>query len=187
VAVKIDPGDRPAVERLRKMLASLPRETGETVGDLVVVDDGAEELEEIFNLMSRKNLLYRVAKSPDPRVRLNVRVGSKECPKELAGDPEEFSLRMRERVDKGRLLRVWGAETVLGRVTRQGRGLRVHLLHYGNGTLEGIRLRVRGNFAAGRLWAAEFPDARLEEWENVDGGVEFYLPAIAAYAAIDLE
>jgi hypothetical protein len=181
VAVKIDPEERPAVERLRAMLAAMPRETGETVGDLIVVDDGAEELEEICNLMSRKNLLYRVAKAPDPRARINIRVGSKECPKDLAGDPEKFSLRMRERLGQGRLLRIWGAETVLGRVTRQGRGLRVHLLHYGNGTLEGIRLRVRGNFNGGRLWAAEFPDARL------DGGVEFYLPAIAAYAAIDLE
>ena len=45
------------------------------IANIGVLDDGSPSLGEVMNLLSRRNLLYRVVTKPDSSLDLNVKVG----------------------------------------------------------------------------------------------------------------
>lgn len=184
--VRPDPQD---LAPLGRMLAFLRQAQGPelpALANVAVVDDGSETSAEVLNLLARRNLLFKVTKTPDPAL-LTVRIGSPEYPLDEAGDPFAVAVKVRQNLtDEKRLVRIFGSEVVLVRLTGDGERARLHLLNYGRRPVRGLRVRVLGDYASGRL--AAFGAARdvLADWSASNGAAEFTVPAIDTYAVVDL-
>lgn len=180
--------DLPAFGRMLAFLRGMESAELPALGNIGIVDDGSAETGEVLNLLARRNLLARVVAAPDPKYELNVRIGSNDYPKEQAADPSAFaSLIRRKLTDEKRLLRVYGSDVVLGRLTGDATHVRLHLINYGGGKVEGLRVRVRGVYARGTLAAFTVKSAALIEYNTADDGTEFTIPEMDVYAVVDLK
>jgi hypothetical protein len=184
--IRADPS---GLDRFGSMLRFLGKVDGPALEPRVnigFVDDGSAEAGEVMNLMIRRNLLFRIVAAPDTRLDLNVRLGSPEFPRTAAANPSEFAALIRRKLtDAKRLLRIFGSEVVIGRLTGDGSQARVHLLNYGGKRLEGVHVRVAGAYRSARVLtpAGDGPAADLF---TAGGATEFSVPALDAYAIIDL-
>src|SRR5581483_8376357 len=104
------------------------------VADIGFIDDGSPVAGEVLNMLVRDNLLVSVVTRPDPHLKLTVRLGSKEFPLQDARNPVVMEHEIRARLtDEKRLVRIYGSEVVLARLTELPDGVRVHLLNYAGG------------------------------------------------------
>jgi hypothetical protein len=180
--------DLPEFGRMLAFLRDMESAELPALGNIGIIDDGSEETGEVLNLLARRNLLARVVTAPDPKYELNVRIGSNDYPKEQAADPSAFaSLIRRKLTDEKRLLRMYGSDVVLGRLTGDATHVRLHLINYGGGKVEGLRVRVRGAYAHGTLAAFTVKSAALIDYNTADDGTEFTIPEMDAYAVVDLK
>jgi hypothetical protein len=187
-AIHPEARDLPALGRMLVFLRGLESADLPGLANIGIMDDGSAVTGEVLNLLARRNLLARVVTAPDPKLDLNVRIGSKEYPREQAADPSAFAARIRRKLtDEKRLLRIYGSDVVLGRLTGDAARLRVHLINYGGGKVEGLRVRVRGVYAHGTLAAFAAKDAGLLDYASTDDGTEFTIPAMDVYAVVDLK
>lgn len=185
--LRIDPADLESLGRMLAFLAQLPAAELPEIADLAVVDDGTPLVGEVMNLLARRNLLFRVVKTPSPEFRLNVRIGDPEYPQKEAADPSAFALKVRRRLgDEQRGLRVYGSEVVIGRLTGEAARARLHLLNYGGRELDSVRVRVRGAWGEGEAWVAGRGRVPLEDYAVSEGTTEFSLSGAPAYAVIEL-
>jgi hypothetical protein len=185
--LKIDPADLNDVGAMLSFLAGLPAADLPPVADLAVVDDGSPVTGEVMNLLARRNLLFEVVKTPSPRFRVNIAVGSREYPVEDAADPSAFALKVRRQLtDEQRTLRVYGSEVVLARLTGDASRMRLHLLNYGGRDVEGLRIRLRGAYREDAAYVAGAGRVPLQDLTVADGATEFSIPRLATYAVIDL-
>jgi hypothetical protein len=146
-----------------------------------VLDDGSDTLAEVLNLMARHNLLFHVVPAADLKYDLNIR----QVP--ANADPYEFAMQIRRQLtDEKRLLRIYGSNLVLARLTGDAAQARLHLLNYGKGTVKGLRVRVLGSYPQGKLSAYGHPHAALEDYTVQDGATEFTIPEMGTYAVVDL-
>lgn len=176
--LKIAPADLDAFKETIEFLRSIPERNLPEVADFGIIDDGSERAGEILNLLTRRNLLYKAVRTPDPKLRFTVPAN--------ADDPHLFAAKIRERLsDDQRSLRIYGSEVVLCRLLSNGTEARVHLLNYGRRPLEGVRLRVRGDFKHGKLYGRG-SDKPFDDWQAADGFTEFSIPEIGTYAVVDL-
>jgi hypothetical protein len=176
--LKIDSADLDGLGAMLQFLHSIPEQTLPDVADFGFIDDGSERAGEVLNLLSRRNLLYRIVRAPDPQLRLNVTASS--------DDPNLFAAKVREQLkDDQRSLRVYGSEVVLCRLVGDRSQLRIHILNYGGRTVSGVRLRVRGSYARGKLYSTA-ADKGLHDYAVADGFTEFSLPELGPYALVDL-
>jgi len=183
-----EPRDLAAFGEMLAFLKSIDQPALPVMANFAIIDDGSDEMAEVLNLLSRRNLLYRVVRAPDPAYDLNVQIGAKDFPKDEALDPSAFATLVRQKLtDEKRLLRIYGSEVVLGKLNGNGRRLRVHLINYGGGKVDGLRVRVLGTYQHGKLAAFGIKNPALEDYEVADGGTEFTIPAMGAYAVVDLE
>jgi hypothetical protein len=179
--------DIPTVLQMLSFLAAVDQPAKPVLANIGLVDNGAPELPEIMNLLARRNLMYRVVRQPDKSLDLNVEIGSRDFPAQEAKNPYELAQKIRAKLgDDKRTLRLFNSSTVLGRVTADSSGTRVHLLNYGTRPVSWVQVRVRGKYAPGRLRAFGAPDAALADFAIRDGGTEFTVPVLNAYAVIDL-
>ena len=51
-----------------------------------------------MNLLTRRNLLYKVVPAPDRTLDLNVQLGTPDFPEEAAANPYEFAARVRAKL-----------------------------------------------------------------------------------------
>ena len=185
--VRPDPADLDLFGRMLAFLRGIDRPRMPGLANIGIIDDGSEETGEVLNLLARRNLLFRIIRAPDPRYDLVVRIGSPEYPKSEAADPYSFAQALRQKLgDERRLLRIYGSEVVLGRLTGEPGRARLHLLNYGGRKIGGLRVRVRGEYAKGTLAAFGIENSALQDYTVADGGTEFTIPEMLAYAAIDL-
>jgi hypothetical protein len=183
----IDPADLEPVGRMLAFLASLPDSSLPGAADVAVVDDASPPVAEILNLMARRNLLFEVVRKEVPGVALNVRIGSKEFPRDEAEDPEAVALAVRRRLtDEMRSLRIYGSEVVLARLTRDAGHARLHLMNYGGRMIDGLRVRLLGSWAAAEAQAFGQGRIAAEDLVSADGATEFSLGLIGPYAVVDL-
>jgi hypothetical protein len=183
-----EPRDLPALGRMLAFLRGMVSTELPALANVGIIDDGSAATGEVLNLLARRNLLARVVTAPDPKLDLNVRIGSKEYPKEQAADPSAFaSLIRRKLTDEKRLLRLYGSDVVLGRLTGDGTRVRVQLINYGGGKVEGLRVRVRGAYAHGTFAAFGVKSAALIDYNTADDGTEFTIPEMDVYAVVDLK
>jgi hypothetical protein len=185
--LKIDPADVESLGKMMTFLAQLPANKLPDVADLAVVDDGSGPLGEVLNLLVRRNLFFRTVKAPDPNLRVNVKLGTKEYPMKEAGEPSALALKIRRQLtDEERTLRIFGSEAVIARLTGDAARLRLHLLNYGGRDIEGLRLRIRGVRPEGEAHVAGTGRVALQERAVVDGATEFTLPRLGTYGVVDL-
>lgn len=185
--LKIDPADLAALGRMLAFLSELPAADLPEVADLGVVDDGTPLTGEVMNLLVRRNLLFRVVDAPAPQWRVNVRLGTREYPKEEAADPSAFALKVRRQLtDHQRSLRIFGSEVVIGRLTGDAGRVRLHLLNYGGRETFGLRIRLKGRWAEGEAFVEGRGRTSLQDHVIADGATEFSLPAMGPYAVVEL-
>jgi hypothetical protein len=181
-------GLKPLGEMLHFLRTLKPAELP-AVANVGLIDDGTDESGEVLNLMTRRNLLVRVVDKPDPKLNLNVQIGTKEYSKDDASDPYTFAQKIRsELTDEKRALRIYGSEVVLGRLDGNGRQMRVHLLNYAAAgrPVRGIRVRVLGRYPKHELHGFGMAGAALADYEVTADATEFTLPDLKSYAVVDL-
>lgn len=170
------------VEELGKMmafLASIDKPAMRGLANIGVVDDGSESTAEVLNLMSRRNLQFRVLKKADPGFDLTV------TPKDVA-DPYEYAVEVRRKLgDDKRWVKLYGSEVVIARMTGDGGRARLHLLNYSRRNVDGLRVRVLGKW---KVSLAVFGAGKVEPAEPAqdDTGTEFSIPRLGTYAVVDL-
>lgn len=183
-----DPHDLSSFVQMLAFLKSIDQPAMPVMANIAIIDDGSEQTGEVLNLLFRRNLLYQIVAAPDPKYDLNVQIGTKEFPKEEALDPSAFATLVRQNLtDEKRLLRIYGSEVVLGKLNGDGGRVRVHLINYGGGKVEGLRVRVLGSYRHGKLAAFGIQNPVLTDYELTEGGTEFTIPGMGAYAVVDLE
>jgi hypothetical protein len=186
-ALKIDPADVQPLGEMLKFLEALPALDLPAVADFAVVDDGSAVVGEVMNLLARRNLLFEVVQAPSPRFQFTIRLGTPEYPREEAGDPSAFALKIRRQLtDDRRALRVYGSEVVICRLTAGGGRARLHLINYGGRDIDGLRIRVRGSYGGGEARVAGAGLVALQDQMVASGATEFSVPRLTTYAVIDL-
>ena len=187
VVLRIDPADVGALGAMLTFLEALPAVDLPTVADLAIVDDGSATTGEVMNLLARRNLLFQVVQAPSPRFPITIRIGTPDYPRQEAADPSGFALKIRRQLtDDRRVLRVYGSEVVVCRLTGDAGRARLHLINYGGREIEGLRVRLRGAYGNGDAQVAGAGRIALQDHVLVEGATEFSVPRIATYAVIDL-
>jgi hypothetical protein len=191
-----DAADLDALGKMLAFLASLPAAELPGVADVAVVDDGTAEIEEVLNLLVRRNLLLRVVAPAAPgaapaaraaRTPLVVRLGSRAFPREDADDPDAFALKVRRALgDEQRTLRLYGSEVVVARLTGSASRRRLHLLNYAGRIVEGLRVRLLGRWTLAGAFASGLGGTAVEDYRSEAGATEFSLSSMETYAVVDL-
>ncbi|MBA3442393.1 MAG: hypothetical protein H0T92_21260 [Pyrinomonadaceae bacterium] len=185
--LKIDTADLEEFGRMLAFLRQLPTDDLPTLADLAVVDDGSPLTGEVMNLLARRNLLFRPVPTPLPQFPINIKLGTKEYPKEAVTDPSLFALKIRRRLtDEKRRLRIYGSEVVICRLTGEAARVRLHLLNYGGREIAGLRIRLRGTYAKGEAFVAGSGRVEPMDYVLTDGATEFSLAKMETYAWIEL-
>lgn len=186
--LKIDPADLAEVGRMFAFFKSLPAgEELPLIADIGVIDDGSKLVGEVMNLLSRRNLLFKPVKAPSPQLRLNIRLGTKAYPRAAAADPNEFAQTIRRRLtDEARMLRIYGSEVVVARLTGDSKHIKLHLLNYGRRDFDGMRIRLRGVFGKGSVFVSGQGKAEMTDFEVIGQTTEFSLSRMSNYALIEL-
>ncbi|HMV87302.1 MAG TPA: hypothetical protein PLD20_13500 [Blastocatellia bacterium] len=185
--LKIDPADVASAGKMLAFLRDLPTLNLPPVADIGLLDDGSPTTGEVMNLLTRRNLLFKLVPKPSPQLRLNIKLGSPEFPESDAADPSAFAQTVRHKLgDENRSLRLYGTEIVVARLTAGGNRARLQLLNYGGREVDSIRVRLRGSYRKGELKAFGIEDSRLEDFVVAQGATEFTLTRLGAYAVIEM-
>ncbi len=181
--VRAEPADLQTFARMLAFLRRVDAPRMPALANIGVVDDGSEETGEVLNLMARRNLLFRVLRAPETSYDLVVKPAGPE-----AADPYEYAAMVRQKLgDERRLLRIYGSDVVLGRLTGEGGKARLHLINYGERKIGGLRVRLRGAYARGTLVAFGMEKAELADYTSQGGATEFTIPEMPVYAVVDLK
>jgi len=189
--VNPDAADLEELGRLLAFLKTNSRPVMPTIANIGVVDDGSPELGEVLNMLTRRNLLYRVVPKGDRSLGVTVEVGMPAFPRDVLTNPSDFVARVREALgDDRRSVRVYGTSTVIAHLTGDDTRARLHLLSYSrNRSQASIRVRVLGSYqptavaAFGAPAGAALADVRQPE----AGATEFSVPAFNTIAIVDLD
>jgi len=188
--IKTDTSGLDPLGQMLKFLASVDSSQGQPVADIGFIDDGSPAAGEVMNLLVRDNLLFRIVSSPQPDLKLTVRLGSREYPAEQAKNPDVLVHKIRANLtDARRTFRIYGTSVVVARLTRESDHLRLHLLNYGaaRGTrVGGFRVRVLGRYRKAQLHSFANPADQIAEFNAEARATEFTVPELKAYAVIDL-
>jgi hypothetical protein len=160
-----------------------------SLANIGVVDDGTPAMGEALNMLTRRNLLYRIVREPDRRLDVTVVLGTRDFPKDAAANPSEFAARVRAKLgDDKRLVRLYGSTTAIAHLTGGGGRARLYLLSYSrNRTQPGLRVRVLGRYQpAGFAAYGAAPGATLADVRNPGKTTEFSLPMFSTIAIVDL-
>jgi len=187
--VKTDAAGLKPFARMLDFLRGLNREDLPPVADIGFIDDGSPAAGEVMNMMVRDNLLFKVVRAPDPGLKINVRLGSKEYPLEDAKNPKVTAQAIRANLtDEKRTLRLYGSPVVVARVTGSGGRFRVELLNYAGPArrVNGLRVRVLGNYPKHQLALEDSAGAELLDYAADSDATEFTVPELMTYAVVDL-
>jgi hypothetical protein len=188
-SVKTDSTGLQPLGQMLAFLGTLPAGELPPVADFAYIDDGSPASGEVMNLLVRGNLLFKLASSPDRNVKFTVRFGSKEYPAEDARNPKIMAQQIRTNLtDERRSLRIYGTAAVVGRLTGLDGHVRLHLLNYSGAArkVDGIRVRVLGNYPKHKLSAAGSTSGELLDYTLEPDATEFTLRELQTYAVIDL-
>jgi hypothetical protein len=184
--------DAAGLKPLAEMLGFLRTIAGEPlppVADIGYIDDGSSASGEVMNLLVRNNLLFQLVASPDRRLKLNVKLGTREYPLEDAKNPGTVAHAVRFNLtDEKRSVRIYGSQVVVVRLTASEGHARLHLLNYAGAArkVDAIRVRVLGQYPKHQLWLADGAGVELLDYSVEPGATEFTLPELKTYAVADL-
>jgi hypothetical protein len=189
VMVRTDAAGLKPLAEMLEFLGSVNAEPLPPIADIGFIDDGSAAAGEVMNMMVRDNLLFEIVARPDPRLKLTVRLGSQEYPLADAGNPALVAHAIRGNLtDEKRSVRIYGSPVVVARLTGSGGKVRLHLLNYTGATrnVDGIRVRVVGQYPKHQLAAAGSPGLALVDYSVEADATEFTLTQLKTYAVIDL-
>lgn len=190
-----DPADIPELTTFLQFLKAQAHEPLPVMANIGVVDDKSPAMDEVLNMLTRRNLLYRVVPAPNPKLDLTVQLGSKDFPRESAQNPSDFAARVRDKLgDDRRLVRLYGTSTVIAHFTGDGKRARLYLLSYARpggrgqgGGAQPIRVRLLGHCQPVKFAGYGAPEgARLADIENPGNATEFSVPPFNTLAIIEL-
>ena len=187
--VKTDTAGLKPLADMLAFLASVPAESLAPIADIGYIDDGSAVSGEVMNMMVRNNLLFEIVAKPDPRLKLTVKLGTKEYPLAEAKNPGVTAQAVRGNLtDEKRSLRIYGSPVVVARLSGGAGKLRVQLLNYTGATrnVDGIRVRVLGQYPKHQLAAEGSPGLELVDYSAESDATEFTLTQLKTYAVIDL-
>jgi hypothetical protein len=187
--------DVPELGKLLRFLKTQDQPPLPAMANIGIVDDHSPLMGEVLNMLTRRNLLYRVVPAPDSKLDVTVQVGTKDFPKESAENPSDFAARVRAKLgDDKRLVRLYGTSTIIARLTGDGKHARLYLLSYGRarggggGGGQSLRVRVLRRYQPSKFGAyASAADAKLTDVENPGNSTEFSVPAFTICAIIDMD
>ena len=191
-----DPKD---LEDLGKMLRFLKANEQAPLPDLVnigVVRQSFAPPQRGLNLLTRRNLLYKVVPAPDRTLDLNVQLGTPDFPAEAARNPYEFAARVRAKLgDDKRLVRLYGTSTVIARLTGDKSQRRASICSPSEPAPARRRSASPCGFACcGRYQPRTFASSRRRPRGAAHGRrpsrrttTEFWVPDFNTCAIIDLE
>ena len=157
--------------------------------NIAFVDDGSAASGEFMNLLVRRNLLFKVVKSPDPKANLNVALGEPDYPKSEASNPALLAEKVRANLtDPKRLLRIYGSEVVISRLMGTRDQGRIYLLNYAGSKypIEGVRVKVLGNYSQPRLENPDGSQTDLFDISRKANALEFTVPQLNNFAVVNL-
>ncbi len=186
--LKIDPADVAEVGKMLAFLKTIPASPNlPLIADIGVIDDGSKLVGEVMNLLSRRNLLFKPVKTPSSQLKLNIQLGTKSYPKAAAADPSEFAQTVRRQLtDEARMIRIYGSEVVVARLTGDDKRIRLHLLNYGRREFDGVRIRLQGVFGKSEALVSGHGKTTLEDFAVIGQTTEFSIARMSTYAVIDL-
>jgi hypothetical protein len=186
-AVHTDAAGTASFERMTAFLKTLEPGPEQVRANVGVIDDGSSQTGEVMNLLARHNILFLVESAPRSDLAVNIKLGSKEFPVFDAANPNEFAQKIRQRItDEKRILRIYGSDVVLARLTGDSSRARLHLINYGGRPVYGLRVRVLGNYPQRKLALFDVPDAQIQDYEVLPEATEFTLPVLRTYGVVDL-
>jgi hypothetical protein len=176
--INANPKDWAAFAAMHAFLSKLPADPLPNLANIGFIDDGTPAATENMKLMLRRNLLFRAVTKADPGLDLNV--------KSKPGDPSAFAYEVRQKLtDDKRLIRLYGSEVVVARLSGDNSRRRVSLLNYGARTVEGLRVRVLGNWP--KITVHAFGEAvEAADIVHENGATEFSLPRVPVYTVVEL-
>lgn len=186
--IQLKPADLPAYTGALQFLRNVDAERMPARVNFSLVDDASGDMEEILNLLVRRNLLFNVIGPNEQAKGTVVRIGSREYTKEMAADPYQFAAIVRAKIGDGkRLVRVYGSDTIIARLYGDDTRSRLHLIQYGRNSVVGSRIRVAGRFP--RVLVASMGHRVMPAEDIVvdESGTEFTIPEIRNYAIVDLD
>lgn len=187
VVVKIDPADVNEFGKALTFLRTLPNDELPPVADINVIDNGSAITGEVINLLTRRNLLFRLSSAPSNLFPINLKIGSREYSEDEAANPSAFAQRIRRQLgDDQRSLRIYGSEIVIARLLGNSDKMRLHLLNYSGRELDGLRIRLRGKLSGKEVIAEGLGRQNLQDFITGNGATEFTIPKVGSYAMIEL-
>jgi hypothetical protein len=185
--LKIDPADLAEAGKMLAFIHNLPEENYPPVADIGVIDDGSPEMGEVMNLLTRRNLLFKITPEPSSQFALNIKFGPQDFSRSDAADPSAFAQKIRTRLgDENRSLRVYGTEIVICRLTGDGKRARLHLLNYSGRQADSVRVRLRGNYGKAEASSFGFGRVALEDVGADETATEFSISTVGLYTVVDL-
>ena len=184
-----DPADMQPLADVLRFLNAQDQPRLPPLANIGIVDDGTPAMGEAMNMLTRRNLLYRVVQEPDRRLDLTVRLGTRDFPADALMNPSEFAARVRAKLgDDKRLVRLYGTNTAIAYLTGAGARVRLYLLSYSrNRTQPGLRVSVRGRYRPTGVAAyGAAPEATLVDVRHPGRTTEFSLPPFSTIAIVDL-
>lgn len=185
-----DPADLAVLGSFLGFLKTEGRPVLPTMANIGLVDDKSATLDEVMNMLTRRNLLYRIVAAPDPSLNLFLRIGTDAFTRESAANPSDFAQRVRAWVgDDNRLVRVFGTSTLIAHLTGDGTRVRLFLLSYSRNRTQaaGAMIRLKGMYELAHFAAFGTPPAaQLADVQHPGNATEFTLPAFDTLAIIDL-
>jgi hypothetical protein len=184
--------DDAGLEPFGKMVAFVQQAGERDLSPLVnigFVDDGSDASGEFMNLLIRRNLLFKVVVHPDPKLDLNVALGSPQYPKSEASNPSLLAETVRSNLtDQKRLLRVYGSEVVVARLLGNDDSARLFLINYSasRSPVHGLRVRILGQYRKPEALQYDSANLPLQDISSDSDAIEFTLPQLDTFAIIDL-
>jgi hypothetical protein len=187
--VKTDAAGLKPLAEMLEFLGSVNGEPLPPIADIGFIDDGSPAAGEVMNMLVRDNLLFAIVAKPDASLKLVARLGTKEYPLAQARNPSLVVQTIRGNLtDEKRSVRIYGSPVVVARLTGSGGKIRLHLLNYTGATrnVDGIRVRVLGQYPKHQVAAAGSPGLELVDYSMEPDATEFTLTQLKTYAVIDL-
>jgi len=188
--LNVDQADLAEAERMLRFLNAQEQPRLPVMANIGIIDDGSAGMGELLNMLSRRNLLYRVVARPEKDLDLTVRIGSSDFPKDSTSNPSDFAARVRAKLgDDRRLIRLYGTTTLIAHLTGDGRRARLYLVSYSrNRTQTDVRVRLVGQYRPVKFAAyGAAPDAALADVQHPGKTTEFLLPTFSTICIVDLE